>query len=404
MTSPPLRVVAIVSVYNEADILEQTTRDLIDQGVVVHVLDNGSTDGSADTIRHLLGRGVAAIESFPDHNAEETRRFRLRRILARKEELARTLDADWLINHDVDELREAPWSSVRLVEALSLVDRLGWNAVDFEVLNFWPTHDDFRPGDDLRETFRHFAPAEEWDRLQVRCWKRQPAVDLVSSGGHEAQFDGRTVFPIRFLLRHYPIRSQAHGERKVLQERQAHYDPDEVADGWHVHYRDVTAGTTFIRDPSAMTVYDPEAVRVRLCLNHRGLEEAAASRAALEAEVRDAETRLDTAASQLDDARRWAESAAAEGRKLQAALAAASEAQAAANLARAAAVKDVIATQHEITALKTGFGSRRKNFQAVQDELGSVQQEIAAFRSSRTWRWSAPLRRLIGLISRTSAG
>ena len=282
MTVRTFRAVAIVSVYNERDVLEQTTRDLIEQGINVHIIDNGSTDGSAETVRHLVGSGVIGIERLPDDGKGEPPRFRLRRILARKEELARTLDADWFINHDADELREAPWPAVRLADALALVDRLGWNAVDFEVFNFRPTHDGYRAGNDLRTSFRYAERVTAGNRAQIRCWKRGPAVDLVSSGGHEARFDGQNVFPIRFLLRHYPIRTQAHGERKVFHERQPRFDPDEIASGWHVQYADARPGMRFIRDPSAMTPFDLEAARVQLMVNHRALEEEVMTRLSLE--------------------------------------------------------------------------------------------------------------------------
>ena len=39
-------------------------------------------------------------------------------------------------------------------------------------------------------------------------------------GGHDARFPGRRVFPYKFLLLHYPARSQEQGERKVFRDRQ----------------------------------------------------------------------------------------------------------------------------------------------------------------------------------------
>src|SRR5262249_10574746 len=142
-------------------------------------------------------------------------RFSLTRILRRKAELAAKLDASWFINHDADEFRESPWADLDLRRAIQRVDGWGDNAIDFAVLDFWPTHAGFRPGPDARQAFPRYAPGAGWNRVQIRCWKKgEAAVDLVSSGGHEATFPGRRVFPVRFILRHYPIRSQAHGERK----------------------------------------------------------------------------------------------------------------------------------------------------------------------------------------------
>jgi hypothetical protein len=55
---------AILPAYNEADVIGAVLEDLIAQGCQVHVLDNLSTDGTAEIARSLLGRGVVAVELF----------------------------------------------------------------------------------------------------------------------------------------------------------------------------------------------------------------------------------------------------------------------------------------------------------------------------------------------------
>ena len=68
-----------------------------------------------------------------------------------------------------------------------------------------------------RPHLRHWARTHVGEnRLQRKAWKASPVVDLATSGGHDATFPGRLVHPYNFLLRHYPIRSQRHGEDKVL--------------------------------------------------------------------------------------------------------------------------------------------------------------------------------------------
>ena len=135
--------------------------------------------------------------------------------MQRKESLAAELDATWFINHDADEFRESLWADTTLGGALRRVDELGWNAVDFEIFTMLPVGDPAtaRVTPDTEPAW--YAPGGVYDRLQVRAWKQQPRVDLRSTGGHDVQFPGRRVFPLRFPLRHYPIRSQAHGERKI---------------------------------------------------------------------------------------------------------------------------------------------------------------------------------------------
>jgi glycosyltransferase involved in cell wall biosynthesis len=248
------RVVAIVAAYNEADVIVQVVGDLIAQGVEVYVLDHDSSDGTADAVRPLLNKGLIAIESFPHESGIAPAEAEARpweSILRRKQQLAAELDAEWFIHHDADELRDGLWPGLPLAEAIRRVDRAGFNAIDFEVLDFPPVDDGFSSGDDLRQAFPYCERSPVWNKAQIRCWKRPAGlVDLVSSGGHEAVFVGREVFPFRFLVRHYPIRSQRHGERKVVEERRPRLVAAERERGWHRQYDHISEGHCFLRDPA----------------------------------------------------------------------------------------------------------------------------------------------------------
>jgi hypothetical protein len=124
----------------------------------------------------------------------------------------------------------------------------GYNAVDHTVLEFPPVDNDFPPGADFERYFSYFSPtATVADRTQIKAWKARE-VDLRSSGGHEAAFPGRRIHPLNFLLKHYPIRSQAHGERKVLSARKPRITPEERRLGWHTQYDHVRPGHVFVRD------------------------------------------------------------------------------------------------------------------------------------------------------------
>ena len=364
-----MNIIALVAARNEADIIGQTVGDLLGQGIRVHLLDHGSTDGTAAALAPHLRDGLLTIERFSSTvsgGPDKSEPFCLTAILARKEALAAELDGDWFINHDADEFRESPWGWLTLREGIELVDRLGYNAIDFELLNFWPTHDNYRPGDDVRAAFRYYEPGAAWDRVQIRCWKRSRApVNLIGSAGHEAVFDNRRVFPIKFLLRHYPFRSRAHAERKVYQDRMPRFDPGERQQGWHVQYDHLPAGFDFIRSASDLTAFDPDAIRFRLQLAALdALERADHLKRALEAETQRRELlvqeqrRLEALATNLERRR------------------AAAEAELAAALERSHALADERA---EVEA----HWSR-----LVNDLHGSL-----------SWRITAPLRRLHRLLA-----
>jgi glycosyltransferase involved in cell wall biosynthesis len=245
------RVLAIVTAYNEADIIASTIEALARDGIEVHVIDNWSTDGTYEIAERYRERGLVGLERYP---IDPSPRFDLEHLLLRVEEVAAASTADWVIHHDADERRRGPWGGIGLRDALWTVQRSGFNAVDHTVLNFRPVDDGFSPSSDPEAYFRHFEFGKTPDSfLQIKAWRNtRERVQLADSGGHQAVFAGRRVFPYKFLLKHYPIRSQAHGERKILVERQARWNPAERAKGWHLHYDEMTPTTRFVRDPNEL--------------------------------------------------------------------------------------------------------------------------------------------------------
>jgi len=327
-------VVAIIAAYNEADIIGAAVRDLIDQNISVYLLDDGSTDTTIQAVEPYVGRGVIGIERL--RPPEAPGEFRLREIVRRKAQLASTLDADWFINHDADEFRESPWADVPLKEAIHRVDALGYNAIDFACFDFRLVDDRDWTGGDVRGAFPFYSEAAPYDRVQIRCWKKTACVELESTGGHDTQFEGRKVFPLRFVLRHYPIRSQAHGERKVLLERQPRFAEEERTLGWHVQYEHVAEGTSFIQAPDTLRRFDPVDVRIALALRHRGVE--------------DLEQSLE-------------------------------------------------ARKEDIKRLEGDLSSTRSTLTETRAEVARLTSELDAFRRSLSWRWTAPARAIYRLLT-----
>ncbi|HEX8456860.1 MAG TPA: glycosyltransferase family 2 protein [Pyrinomonadaceae bacterium] len=259
LAPPDFRVVAFVTAYNEADIIAPALRHLFAQGVEVYLLDNWSSDGTFEIAEQFLGRGLAGLERFPAGGASSS--YDWRELLWRIEELSRTTSADWFIHHDADEARESPWPGVSLREGLYRVGRDGFNAVDHTVVNFRPTDNDFQPGSDFTSHFTRFEFGRaQSDRLQIKAWKNEGrSVSLAASGGQDVGFAGRRVYPYKFLLRHYSIRSQAPGEKKVLRERQPRWNAGQKSMGWHTHYDAVRHGHNFLRRPDTLKLFDPQS-------------------------------------------------------------------------------------------------------------------------------------------------
>jgi hypothetical protein len=228
-------VAAIINVFNEKDILEHVARYLHDQGVQVHIVDNWSTDGSYEIANALVEQAVCAnVVRFPTAPPADYDWLGLLRHAA---EYGAALQSDWVIHYDADELRYSPWTSVTLTEAISFVDGLGYTAIDFTVLNFGFTDGDdqvpFSPG---ARGFFDFGRHTSY-QVQIKAWKNQgQIVDLGSSGGHIAKFTGSRVFPLKFLTKHYPLRSTIQATTKLFRDRLPRFARETRELGWHTHY------------------------------------------------------------------------------------------------------------------------------------------------------------------------
>lgn len=265
MTRSKLRIVSIISAHNEGDIIYHVVGDLVHQGIEVYLLDHCSTDNTVTEASRWLGNGLIRIESFPDEAgyAERNRDMYIwSDILKRKEELASQLGADWYIHHDADEFRESPLPWMSLRSGIMMADLLGFNAIDFALLNFRPIDNNFIKGDDVRKHLDYFEWGEAFNSLQIKAWKNTGRpVNLITHAGHSVLFPGRLIFPLKFILRHYPIRSQQHGLQKVLKQRKTRFLQEERDKGWHLHYDEVQENTNFLYDVAQLQHY--HALRVR---------------------------------------------------------------------------------------------------------------------------------------------
>ena len=252
---PEFRVAAIICAFNEEDVIGPAIEGLVDQGVEVFVIDNWSTDRTGEIARSYLGKGVIEVERYPE---TQPTTYDWGRLLTHKVEIANRLGADWVIHYDADEWRQSPWFGLSLRDALWIADQSGFNTVDHTVMTFPPIDDGYVPGRDFRTYFTAF----EWgvangDDVRLNAWKVLPRPTfLAQTGGHWVQTAGQRCFPYNFLLRHYPIRNQQHGERKVMKERVARWNQQERAAGWHTHYDEIRAGHRFLRPPIELIELD----------------------------------------------------------------------------------------------------------------------------------------------------
>jgi len=258
----PARVLAFMNTYNEADIIGESVAALLAQGLDLFVIDDGSTDGTAEILEKLAAsndRITLARHADPIRNQYDNDR-----LLQQKMEQARRAFLDgytWMIFVDADEIRQSPWPDISLAQAFAHVEALGYNAVDFTVLDFRFLKDDFPGTGPFEKHMRYFEfGSRPGHFVQIKAWRHaaEREVDAIPSGGHNACFPGRRVFPLKFLLKHYPLRNPSQASRKIFQDRLPRYMPEAISKGKHIQYNHFRDQPPLGWDRGALHEWDEE--------------------------------------------------------------------------------------------------------------------------------------------------
>lgn len=222
-----MRVVGILAAYNEEPVIRACLEHHITQGIELYLIDNGSTDRTVVIAQEYLGQGLMGIEAFPRKGLYEWSR-----LLLRKQQLAASLEADWFIHLDADEMRLGPDQSQILVGAIETADKAGYNAINFLEFTFVPTieaPDHAHP--DFQKTMRWYYPFLPRSLHRVNGWKKQPQpVDLVTNSGHFVAFPKQFIYPFPFRMRHYQFLSFEHAVQKYARRR---HPDEELTRGMH---------------------------------------------------------------------------------------------------------------------------------------------------------------------------
>ncbi len=222
-----MKIVAILQTYNEQRFIGGCLDHLADQGLSAYLVDNESSDETVAIAERRLGRNLLGIETLKRDGS-----YALENQLARKEELVQTLDADWFMHLDADELRVTPEPGRSLAQAFTEFDEAGFNAVNFLEFTFVPTREEpDHDHADYAKTMRSYYPFLPRFPHRLNAWKRQDGpVGLAASGGHRVSFPGLKMAPQSLYMRHFLFLNAAHAARKFGPGR---YAPDEVRFGWH---------------------------------------------------------------------------------------------------------------------------------------------------------------------------
>lgn len=221
-----MKVTALLAVRNEEFYLANCLRHLIRNGVDFVIIDNGSSDTTAEIYgRRDFVKGLVDVVKLPFTGV-----FSLSRQLERKMEAMATVDTDWIIHLDADEVMHSSLEGESLNESLSRIDAAGWNAANFEEFVFLPIEHDYvpdAPGEQPILHYYYFRPA--FPRL-MRAWRKAAGFSLLEQGGHLLTGRDLRLSTEHLVLRHYIFRNQEHAFQKYSMRK---FSEDELARGWH---------------------------------------------------------------------------------------------------------------------------------------------------------------------------
>jgi len=122
-----MKILGMIPVYNDEDIIEELIEYYIDQGLELVILDNGSTDNTFEICQKYVGKGVLQIHQYKT----ETYVYEWENILRILYDMALFHSPDWVIRSDSDEFLESGTSNLTLKEAIEKLDSEEFNLIQF---------------------------------------------------------------------------------------------------------------------------------------------------------------------------------------------------------------------------------------------------------------------------------
>ena len=248
-----MKALAIIPAFQEADIIGWTVRHLIGQGLDVYVIDSESTDATVETAMQA-GARVEPYRFFYNETKVSWRAL----LTCVEERAAEQIGRyDWAMLCDADEIRRSPIIGADLLDIFRGAQAMDYNVVECCVFTFHPIDNGFVGWQNPENYFTYCTRDAMNERIgQQKAWRNDRAVEIAWSGGHRLTFKDGTeprVSPVKLISKHYPIRSQAHGERKVFTERRGRWsDPEK---DWHIQYAGIQPGHNFLRDPKELLLW-----------------------------------------------------------------------------------------------------------------------------------------------------
>jgi len=243
----------MMAVYNDEDFISEVLENAISQGIELVLLDDGSTDNTYEICSKFLGKGILELYLHKSNSWNEEENHRILHDLALRH------NPDWLILFGSDEFLESWNNKVTLEDAISQVDREGYNLIQFNWFNFFLTSKDDEQSKSIKEKLKYYSWASDY---LYRSWKNIPGVELKVRGGHYPIFpQGITykIYPRKFVLRHYQFRNIEQFKKKVQDRIKKIKGTTRGKLGWIQSYKTILDNNFDIKvSPHLLSIYNED--------------------------------------------------------------------------------------------------------------------------------------------------
>jgi hypothetical protein len=116
------------------------------------------------------------------------------------------------------------------------------------LFNFRIFDKDFSVSDKCEDSMIYYSFIENFNQSQIKSWKSHPDISISEFGGHIIKRPDPMIYPTRFILKHYPVRSLEHAKRKIINERKNRFSTEERIKGWHLQYNHIDGSDHSLKD------------------------------------------------------------------------------------------------------------------------------------------------------------
>lgn len=226
-----VEVAAVLCVRDGGAYLENCLGHLVDNGVSYAVIDNGIDERGLEALKEpRLRRNLIDVVDLPYRGA-----FELEAQMAKKQVLFDSLQADWFIHLDADEIMHSYREGETLQQAIGRIDGAGATVINFDEFVFLPIDQAYEPGRAGMQTMLSYYFFQPKPRRLMRAHKRTAGLSVRdaqgrTSAGHRLFGDKAVIASETFALRHYMFQDQEDAYGKYTGRA---YSDLELARGWH---------------------------------------------------------------------------------------------------------------------------------------------------------------------------